>query len=96
MIGGKESPTMDRFSKFTRLMFSVASLLVAVSIFVFVVKYEPGTARGLTTLGMDTAQRSFVYTQSQDGKTLYQWVYVMGQKKWMRKQFTTPVPGDPR
>jgi hypothetical protein len=87
---------MDRFSKFTRLMLSAAALLVAVSILVFVVKYEPGTARGMTTLGMDTAHRSFVYTQSPDGKTLYQWVYVLGQKKWMRKQFTDPVAGDPR
>ena len=81
---------MERISKLTRLVLSAAALILAVSAFVFVLKYDPKSAHGVAGVHSNQAFYTLLYTQSADGKTLYQWVYSARLKKWVYVAYRDP------
>lgn len=79
---------MNSLTKISKLMLSAAALLLAISAFVFVLKYDTQSAHAVAVYKERGLMFHNVYTQSADGKTLYRWYFNKQGKRWERKAFS--------
>lgn len=78
---------MDTVSKITKVVLSAAVLLMAISAFIFVLKYDSDSAHGVGIFKERSLRFHNVYTQSANGKTMYRWYYNQKTRKWMKQAF---------
>ena len=70
-----------------QLLLSVSALIFAVATLILALRF------GVTDLGAVAAARNglktrdTVYTQSEDGKTLYQWLWHSKDKQWKKETY---------
>ena len=76
---------MSRLNEISRFMFSAAFFIIALSALVFALNMRGTSAHAVTVApqGMDYNQ-GVVFTQSQDGKTLYYWKWDAQRKRFER------------
>ncbi len=78
---------MDLISKVTKLVLSVGALILAISALILALRYDARPAHGVA-VGQGNMSSANIYTQSADGKTLYQWEFDSSQRKWKRWDFS--------
>lgn len=61
-------------NRISKLMLSLSALIISLSILIFALNYSGNSAHAVTVApqGMDF-NSGIIFTQSQDGKTLYYW-----------------------
>lgn len=79
---------MDIVTKVSKLTLSVALLLLALSAFVFVLKYDSAPAQGVGIYKEAGLAFHNVYTQSADGRTMYRWHFNKQARRWEAQAYT--------
>lgn len=76
---------MTQLRNLPRLMLSTAALIFAAAVLIFALKYDVSPAYAVSSHMGPMPSRGTIFTQSADGKTLYQWTYSTKDKGWKKE-----------
>lgn len=79
---------MEKVTKITKLIFSVATLMFAIAAIVFVFKFSASDLHAVAGFPKALPISGQVFTQSKNGKTLYSWGWNRKNKMWQSMKYS--------
>lgn len=79
---------MNLLKALSQLILSVSALIFAITALLFVLGFGVSDLSAVATARNGLKIRDTVYTQSEDGKTLYQWLWHKTDKQWKKETYS--------
>ena len=79
---------MSGATTISRLMVSLSALVFSTAALIFVLRFGVSDVMAVATARNGLKITDTVYTQSEDGKTLYQWLWDKKAKQWKKETYS--------